>query len=228
MAACAWTAPTAITQTACLEKACKDAAQLRTGAIITAAGRSSRMGVFKPLLKIGSLTAIERIISSFRAASVNNIAIITGNNAQEFENSIKELNVVFLRNDMYEHNEMLDSIKIGLDYQKEKCDKIFITPVDVPLFSSDTVKALLNCKTDAGIPTYEGKTGHPIILGNNAVTGILNYSGSGGLRNAITELSPDVEYIETEDRGILYDMNTQEDYAGILKLFSGLSGGYQK
>jgi len=201
---------------------------LRTGAIITAAGSSSRMGVFKPLLKIGSLTAIERIITSFMAASVNNIVIITGNNAQELENSLKDLNIVFLKNDMYEHNEMLDSIKIGLDYQKEKCDKIFITPVDVPIFTSDTVKALLDCKSDAGIPTCEGRTGHPIILGSDAVTRILKYSGSGGLRNAITDLSLELEYIETEDQGILYDMNTQEDYAGILKLFSGLSGGGQK
>jgi len=201
---------------------------LRTGAIITAAGRSSRMGVFKPLLKIGNLTAIERIITSFRAASVNSIVIITGNNAQELENSLKDPEIVFLRNSLYEHNEMFDSIKIGLDYQKEKCDKIFITPVDVPLFTSDTVKALLNCKKDAGIPVYEGRTGHPIILGSEAVARILKYSGSGGLRNAITELSLEHEYIETEDQGILYDMNTQEDYAGILKLFSGLSGGEKK
>jgi CTP:molybdopterin cytidylyltransferase MocA len=186
------------------------------------------MGVFKPLLKIGSLTAIERIISSFRAASVNNIVIITGNNAQELENSLKDSKIVFLRNTLYEHNEMLDSLKIGFDYQKEKCDKIFITPVDVPLFSSDTVKALLNCKTDVGIPAYEGRTGHPIILGSGAVTRILKYSGNGGLRNAITELSLELEYIETGDQGILYDMNTQEDYAGILNLFSRLSGGGQK
>jgi CTP:molybdopterin cytidylyltransferase MocA len=201
---------------------------LRTGAIVTAAGRSSRMGVFKPLLKIGNLTVIERIITGFRAASVKNIAIITGNNARELENSLNDPEIVFLENEMYEYNEMLDSVKIGLDYQKEKCDKIFITPVDVPLFASDTVKALLNCKKDVGIPTYEGRTGHPIILGNDAVTRILEYSGGGGLRNAITELSLELEYIETEDRGILYDMDTQEDYADILKFFSKLSGGGEK
>jgi molybdenum cofactor cytidylyltransferase len=198
---------------------------LRTGAIITAAGRSSRMGVFKPLLKIGNLTAAEHIIRSFRAASVEDIAIITGNNAQELEDSLKDLKIVFLRNDMYEHNEMLDSVKIGLDYQKDKCGKIFITPVDVPLFSPDTVKALLSCKTDAGIPTYKGRTGHPIILGNDAVGRILKHSGSGGVRNAITELSLKIEYFETEDRGILYDMDTQEDYTAILKLYSDLYNG---
>ena len=190
------------------------------GAIITAAGRSSRMGVFKPLLKIGSLTVIERIIRSFRDASVTHIAIITGNNAEELENSLKDPEIIFLRNTQYEHNEMFDSIKIGLEYQKDKCDKILITPVDVPLFASRTVKALLNCKNDIGIPTYQGKKGHPIILSNDAAAKVIKYSGSGGLRNAIKELSLEVEYIETNDQGILHDMDTQEDYSSLLKLFS--------
>ena len=194
--------------------------QLRAGVVITAAGRSSRMGLFKPLLKIGSLTVVEHIIRNFQAASVTNIAIITGNNAEEIEKSLKHSSVVFLRNDMYERNEMFDSIKIGLNYQKEKCDKIFITPVDIPLFSSETVKALLACKTDVGIPTYKGNTGHPIILSNAAAAKIVTYSGSGGLRNVITELALEVEHFETKDQGILYDIDTQEDYAGILKLFS--------
>jgi CTP:molybdopterin cytidylyltransferase MocA len=210
----------------------KNGVQLKTGAVITAAGRSSRMGVFKPLLKIGSLTAAEHIIRNFLAASITNIAIVTGNNAEKLENSLKQRlkqpGIVFLRNDMYEHNEMLDSIRIGLAYQKEKCNKVFITPVDVPLFSSDTVKALLNCKTDVGIPTCNGRTGHPVILGNNAVTKILTYSGSGGLRNAITELSLEVEHIETEDRGMLYDIDTQEDYASILKLFAEMADRREK
>jgi CTP:molybdopterin cytidylyltransferase MocA len=186
------------------------------------------MGAFKPLLKIGSLTVAEHIIRSFQAASVTHIVVVTGNNAEELENNLRQPGIVFLRNDNYEHNEMLDSIKIGLRFQKDKCGKIFITPVDVPLFASDTVKALLPCKKDVGIPTYEGKTGHPIILGNDAVTKILAYSGGGGLRNAITELSLEVEHIETEDRGILYDIDTQEDYAAVLKLYSELTDGIEK
>jgi putative nucleotidyltransferase with HDIG domain len=72
------------------------------------------MGSFKPLLKIGNLTAVEHIIRSFRDASVTHIAIVTGKNAEELENSLKHSGVVFLRNDMYEHNEMFDSVKIGL------------------------------------------------------------------------------------------------------------------
>jgi CTP:molybdopterin cytidylyltransferase MocA len=115
---------------------------------------------------------------------------------------------------------MFDSIKIGLDYLKDKCEKIFVSPVEVPLFTADTVEALLFCKTAVGIPTYKGRTGHPVILGNDAVFKILMYSGNGGLRKVITELSLEIDYIETKDKGILCDIDTKEDYTGILKLYS--------
>ena len=196
----------------------------RTGAVITAAGRSSRMGMFKPLLKIGSITAVERVVSTYQAAGINDIVVVTGNNAEELENSLKHFGVVFLRNDMYKDNEMFDSVKIGLDYLKEKCDKVFISPVDVPLFTTDTIKALLKSKRNVGIPAYKEKTGHPIILDNNAVARILTYNGSSGLRGAITNLSLEIEYIETTDPGTVYDMDTQADYADILKLYSERTG----
>jgi len=188
------------------------------GAIIIAAGKSSRMGSFKPLLKIGGVSAAEHVISNFHLAGIRNIVIVTGNNAEGLENSLKHLDVLFLRNNLYESTEMFDSVKIGLGYLKDKCGKIFVTPVDIPLFTADTVKTLLNCRARAGIPVFNGTTGHPIVLDGKGVNDILKYAGSGGLHGAITNLSLEIEHIEVSDSGILYDMDTQADYAKIIKL----------
>ena len=195
---------------------------MRIGAVITAAGKSSRMGSFKPLLKIGNLTVAEQVVQNFHAAGIRDIVLVTGNNAEELERNLKHLGLVFLRNDRYEYNEMFDSVKIGLNYLKDTCDKVFLTPVDVPLFTTDTVKALLQSKANIGIPVCRGETGHPIILDINAINKILVYSGEGGLRDAMASLSLDVEHIETGDEGILYDMNTQADYDKILRLRNSL------
>ena len=195
---------------------------VKIGAVITAAGKSSRMGSFKPLLKIGNLTVAEKVIQNFHIAGVKDIVLVTGNNAEELERSLEPTGLVFLRNERYEYNEMFDSVKIGLNYLKETCDKVFITPVDVPIFAPGTVEALLKTKANIGIPTYNGETGHPIILDSIAIKKILGFSGDGGLRDAIKNLSLDVEYIETGDEGILYDMNTQADYDRILRLHDNL------
>jgi CTP:molybdopterin cytidylyltransferase MocA len=195
---------------------------MRVGAVITAAGKSSRMGSFKPLLKIGAITAAEQVIQNFHAAGIRDIALVTGNNAEELEKSLKYPGLVFLRNDNYEYNEMIDSVKIGLDYLKDICDKVFLTPVDVPLFAPGTVKSLLESKANIGIPTYKGETGHPIILDSNAIKKILDFSGDGGLRGAIANLSLEVEHIETGDQGMLYDMDTKADYEKILQLHNSM------
>ena len=194
----------------------------RIGAVITAAGKSSRMGSFKPLLKIGILTVAEQVVQNFHAAGISDIAIVTGSNAEELERSLAHLGLVFLRNDRYVYNEMIDSVKIGINYLKDICDKIFITPVDVPLFTPRTVEALLKSRSNIGIPAYKGETGHPIILDNNAIKEILGFSGDGGLRDAIASLSLNVEHIETGDEGMLYDIDTQADYDKILRLHNSL------
>ena len=198
---------------------------MKTGAVITAAGKSSRMGDFKPLLKIGNFTAAEHVIRNFRAAGIRDIVFVTGNNAENLEKSLKHLSVVFLRNDMYEHNEMFDSVKIGLNYLKDTCGRILLSPVDVPLFTSDTVKLLLASKANIGIPVYKEEAGHPIILDSDAVKRILTYSGGGGLRDAIANLSLEIEYIETGEQGILFDMDTPADYRKIVHLYDMHNSG---
>jgi len=176
------------------------------------------MGAFKPLLTIGGVSAAQLVISAFQDAGLDQVVLVTGNNADELENSLKHMNIVFLRNDLYEHNEMFDSVKIGVGFLKDKCEKIFVTPVDVPLFTADTVRALLKSDADIVIPSYNNKPGHPIIISGRAIQDVLEYSGGGGLRGAIAGLGFEPAYIEVSDNGILFDMDTQDDYVEIIKM----------
>ena len=50
----------------------------RFSAIILAAGYSSRMGQFKPLLPICGKTVIERAISVFEENRIGDISVVTG------------------------------------------------------------------------------------------------------------------------------------------------------
>ena len=54
-------------------------------ALITAAGMSSRMGDFKPLLNMGSISIAQRVVSTFKQAGISRIVMVTGCNAQELE-----------------------------------------------------------------------------------------------------------------------------------------------
>ena len=94
---------------------------MTTGALIVAAGMSSRMGEFKPMLNIGSISIAQRVIATFQQAGVDKIVMVTGYNATQLERHLSGLGVIFLRNENYEHTQMFDSVRIGLDSPPPPC-----------------------------------------------------------------------------------------------------------
>lgn len=190
---------------------------METGAVIAAAGMSSRMGDFKPMLNIGSISIAERIIANFHQAGITKIVMVTGYNATALERHLANKGIVFLRNEEYESTQMFDSAKIGLAYLRDKCDKILFTPVDIPLFTARTVSALLACEDKLVCPVCRGKKGHPILIAAELVDRLLSDSGEQGLQGAMERCGAPVRELEVDDDGILHDADTPEDYHQLLK-----------
>ncbi|HOX31915.1 MAG TPA: NTP transferase domain-containing protein [Spirochaetales bacterium] len=104
--------------------------------MIVAAGLSSRMREFKPLPPVGDSSLIRRIASSFRAAGVSDIAVVTGHNAEALREHLSGLGTACLRNEDYAASDMFSSVRIGLGYIGDRCGRAFLTPVDVPVFDA--------------------------------------------------------------------------------------------
>ena len=191
---------------------------MQTAAIIVAAGMSSRMGDFKPMLNIGSISIAQRIVANFHQAGVDKIVMITGYNATTLERHLSGNGIIFLRNENYETTQMFDSAKIGLEYLKDKCERILFTPVDIPLFTSATVRSLMESGAELACPVCEGQQGHPILIASRLVDNILSDQGEGGLKGAISRCGAELQEIEVEDPGVLHDADTPEDYRTLLNM----------
>ncbi len=190
---------------------------MAAGAVIVAAGLSSRMGDFKPMLNIGSISIAQRVVTTFQQAGVEHIVVVTGHNASVLEKHLAGNGIVFLRNPAYASTQMFESAKIGLRYLKDKCGTLLFTPIDIPLFTCGTVETLLQSGAKLACPVCEGKTGHPILIAAELVDEILAYSGEQGLRGACAQCSAEMRQIPVTDRGTLYDADTPEDYSSLLK-----------
>lgn len=189
---------------------------MRQGAIIVAAGMSSRMGAFKPMLNMGAISVAQRIVANFKQAGIETIVMVTGYNATMLERHLSGHGVIFLRNTEYETTQMFDSAKIGLTYLQDKCDQILFTPVDIPLFTSATVQKLLESGAPLACPVCQGKTGHPILLTRDVVTTILKDHGEDGLKGALARSGTFMTEVAVEDPGTLFDADTPEEYAALL------------
>ena len=190
---------------------------MQLGALIVAAGMSKRMGEFKPMLSIGSISVAQRVIATLSQAGVSKIVMVTGYNATLLERHLSGNGIIFLRNEQYETTQMFDSVKIGLSYLQDKCDKVLFTPVDVPLFTAKTVKTILDPGAPLAVPMCEGQQGHPILIANDLIPEILNDCGEMGLKGAMDRCSVPLMRIDVEDPGTIHDADTPEDLSELLE-----------
>ena len=190
---------------------------MEIGALIVAAGMSRRMGGFKPMLSIGSISIAQRVIATLSQAGISKIVMVTGYNATALERHLAGNGLIFLRNEDYEKTQMFDSVKIGLEYLHGKCDKLLFTPVDVPLFTAKTVKTILDSGAPLACPVCDGKQGHPILMADALIPEILADCGEQGLKGAIDRCSIPLQRIDVDDPGTIHDADTPEDLSWLLE-----------
>ena len=184
---------------------------MKYGAIIVAAGCSTRMGAFKPLLTIGNDTIIRHVVNLMKTAA-DEIVVVTGYRGDELENHLIGTGVTAVRNVAFRETGMFDSICLGIRALSRNCKRFFIIPGDIPLVRPETLSYLRKTSSLVVRPTCDGKSGHPILLSDECVIPILTDSGAGGLRGAIERLHFPVLDIETGDPGVLMDADTPADY----------------
>ena len=188
--------------------------------VIAAAGLSSRMGAFKPLLPFDGSTVIRRCAENLLRGGAEELVVVTGHRGSEIAAELADLPLKLVENPDYAHTQMFDSLKIGLQALSGPCGKLLLTPGDVPWVSPELVKQLLDTEGDFVCPCCGGCSGHPIALAGRLLPALLAYSGAGGLRGALSALDIAPTFLETAEAGTLLDLDTPEDYRQILELQS--------
>ncbi|MCQ2420945.1 MAG: NTP transferase domain-containing protein [Clostridia bacterium] len=175
------------------------------GAVIAAASKKDAV----PLLKVGSIPIVRRIVLTLQQAGVFPIVVVTGTEELEVTHQVAPLGVVFIQNTECEKPELFSSVKLGLSYLQGKCDRVVFTPVNAPMFFAQTLNTLLSSGADIVTPTYNGCGGHPIVLKSTVIPKILAYKGENGLRGAIQHCKCTKERTDVPDAGILMSVHNE-------------------
>lgn len=188
--------------------------------LIPAAGYSSRMGQFKPLLKAGGRSLLERAISSLREGGVEEIWIVTGFRAEEVREEASRLGCRTVHNQDYPEG-MYSSVKAGVRALGDFEGAFFFLPGDIPLVRPSTIRYMANSFSPEDhilIPSFRKKRGHPPLLPAHLCMPILNYGGEGGLRGFMDVSQAAIRELPVADRGILQDADTPRDLDQVLEL----------
>lgn len=187
------------------------------GGLILAAGLSSRMGSYKPLMEVDGKSMIRHVVSMMHRAGAEVIVVVTGYRREDLEEHLKDADVEFAYNPDFSATQQLESLKIGLSRLKNRCERIIISPADVPLVYGETVQDLLALDGDFIRPLYKGELGHPVILKNDWVSYVLQYDGPGGLKWAMESSSCVLQNVDVEDMGVILDNDTKQDLERLMR-----------
>lgn len=184
-------------------------------AILLAAGRSSRMGAFKPLLPFGNKTVIECCIDYLREGGVEEIVVVLGHRAGDIRQQVSQ--VKFALNPDPD-SPMGASIAAGVRELSETAQATLIALVDHPAVPPAVVSTLLESwKSGAHlvIPTWANRGGHPVLVDLSFRTELLNLPESGGLRTLFDAHRNEVKRIPVASPFIARDMDTWDDYTSL-------------
>ena len=179
----------------------------KVGGVIPAANK--RMS--QPLLQIGTISVIRRIVITYQQAGIFPIVIITGAAEEDVKWQLSNYGVVFVQNTESDDPELLTSVKIGLKHLEGKCDRVMFTPVNVPMFSPTTLLTLMEREEDVVIASYQGRGGHPVLISEKAIPTILAYTGGNGLRDAIASSDLWRAWVDVDDKGVLLSVHNVEE-----------------
>ena len=189
-------------------------------AIILAAGKSTRMGEAKQLLRLGESTVLGRTIENVRrSAVVDEIVLVLGASAEAIRRRLpasllEGLNVVV--NPAYEQG-MASSLRAGLSALDPQIGAALIVLADQPFVRPETLDQLAHeyrrTPVPIGIPSYKGVRGNPVLLDRSVFAEVMALEGDTGCRAIFGNHTERTVKLEVEDEGILLDIDNQEDYA---------------
>ncbi len=189
----------------------------QTGAVLLAAGASSRFGSTKLLAKLGGETLISRILRAF--AGQDEVVVVLGKDAERLQDAIAGMadgeidgRLRTVRHEAWAVG-MFSSVKAGLSAIGRDIGWTAVCPADLPLLQPADVERLAKAARGASphtlvLPIRDGRRGHPLLLSASVRERVLTWPDSARLSDVLRE--PDLSLCEVEGcgPGVLRDVDT--------------------
>ena len=184
--------------------------------IIPAAGKSERMGMWKPVLPLGKSTIIQVAVKNALEAGLS-VILVTGFRAKELEKIFLGIPGITLARNLSWKNGRLSSIKCAI--KKNGLDSFICTNADMPFIKPSTFTAIKDLsirRRDGGLPdlplfpSYRGELGHPVYIPGNLVSQIKKLPNDMVLKKFLLDKGAIV--LPVDDPGCQIDIDSMQDY----------------
>ena len=187
-------------------------------AILLAAGQSRRMGTCKQLLPLEGLTIIARSLEMLLAGGIGELIVVIGPDGDEVARAAQDYPVRIVRSPD-PRGDMATSVRTGRDLLSPTAPAAVIALCDHPLVTAATIARLVEAHRRNPhaiiIPCHNGRRGHPPLFPRHLLDDLV---APLTLRDLLRSNPEQIEFLESDDAGVLIDMDTPEDYRRIVDL----------
>lgn len=197
--------------------------------LILAAGASSRMGSNKALLPWpprgpGQIASSDTFLSAaIRSLSqvADFVLVVAGKNESELAPIVYAEGESLVVNPDPDRGQF-SSLQAGLhEVLNRGWDAAIVTLVDRPPVRAGTIRSLRAAFLSAPmsvwsvIPEFEGKHGHPMVVGREMIEVFLQAPATATAREVEHKYQSRVQYLPVDDPYVAANINTAEDYAAL-------------
>jgi molybdenum cofactor cytidylyltransferase len=198
----------------------------RIGAVVLAAGRSTRMGgVNKLLAEIDGRPMVRRVVDQVRQSQAAAVVVVTGHQRERvtaaLDGTTSDSRCLVVHNLEFAAG-LSTSLHRGLTALPEEVDGTVICLADMPEVTAAVIDRLIAAfdpleGRDICLPTWGGKRGNPVLLARRFFAEVQAISGDVGARALIGEYPDAVVEVAMDDlaqgAAVLADVDTPEDLA---------------
>jgi molybdenum cofactor cytidylyltransferase len=188
-------------------------------AVLLAAGRSRRMGAFKPLLPFGERTVAEACVENLLRGGVGEVVIVLGHRAEELRAALAKRSSLRFALNEEAASEMGVSIARGVEALSKTAEATLIALVDQPAVPPETVREILEARRQTGarliVPTWEGRGGHPVLIDLALRRELLTLAPERGLRALFESRRRETLRLPVGSPFVARDMDTWDDYRAL-------------
>jgi molybdenum cofactor cytidylyltransferase len=193
-------------------------------AVVLAAGVSSRMGKFKPLLPIDGKPMLEIVLTKVLSFPFQAVIAIVGYKGQELIEAINLEDVRFnwIINEQFSEG-LSSSIKAAIGFGNNETSGVLVFLGDQPLLRTSTIDQILNVIIERGLaqsqcivqPTYNGTPGHPVFISASMIPYLKTITGDQGAK-PIFKFADQHIYVPIDDEWTILDVDTKQDYQNLV------------
>jgi molybdenum cofactor cytidylyltransferase len=191
----------------------------RVGAVVLAAGMSTRMGEAKQLVRFGNNTLLGQTLESVSGAHVDEVVLVLGFAAESIKSQFSSEKIKIVVNEAYREG-MAGSLRDGLSALSPEITAALIVLGDQPLVQPETLDRIIDqyrrspansSVAQIVIPTYRGFRGNPVLLDRSVFPEVMALKGDVGCRAIFGSHLEGIVTIPVDDIGVLLDIDNKSD-----------------